>query len=211
MAKKIFRLHADGRSEETGWFKSSIITSEHLRTIKTEGKDAATSIPTPFATFDLVKSAFRWVADNGIIGNTAHHKLVSDALDVAQLFFVAPKFKNKIRIVAWDPKERFNAMIETGSRAQRKLAETLLLFWEQDSVNADQDEVIYNFEQTKRLYFILNIESNRVIGGTSPATLFFAAPDARTAIKGLDIFVGPQRLFDNEYAALSQRDNAFIE
>lgn len=211
MAKKIFRLHADGRSEETGWFKSSIITSEHLRTIKTEGKDAATSIPTPFATFDLVKSAFRWVTDNGIVGNTAYHKLVSDALDVAQLFFVAPKFRNKIRIVAWDPKERFNAMIETGSKAQRKLAETLQLFWEQDSVNAYQDETIYNFEKTKRLYFILNSESNRVIGGTSPATLFFAAPDARTAIKGLDIFVGPQKLFDSEYAALSQRDNAFIE
>jgi hypothetical protein len=106
MAKKIFRLHEGGITEETGWFKSGIITSDHLRTIKTEGKDVATSIPTPFATIDLVKSSFKWVSENTIKGNTAHHKLVSDALDVAQLFFTSPKFRSKIRIIAWSPKDR---------------------------------------------------------------------------------------------------------
>ena len=106
MAKKIFRLHKDGVTDQSGWFNSGIITSDNLDTIKTAGKDVATSIPTPFATIDLVKSAFKWVANNGIKGNTAHHKLVSDALDVAQLFYTSPKLKDQIKIVAWDPINR---------------------------------------------------------------------------------------------------------
>ena len=64
MAKKIFRLHTDGVTEETGWFNSKPIDKNSLKTIKTKGKDVATSIPTPFATIDLVKSAFAWLADN---------------------------------------------------------------------------------------------------------------------------------------------------
>ena len=93
---KVYRLH-EGQ-EGTGWFTSTPITKEQLRTIKTEGKDVATSIPSPFARVDLVKSAFGWVADNDIDGVTAHHKLVSDSLDVAQLFYESQKFKSKIQI-----------------------------------------------------------------------------------------------------------------
>lgn len=213
MAKKIFRLHEGGITEETGWFKSGIITSDHLKTIKTEGKDVATSIPTPFATFDLIKSAFKWVAENGIKGNTAHHKLVSDALDVAQLFYSSPKFSNKIRIIAWNPKDRLKELIETGNKTHKKYADTLKIFWNQDSVSEDEigNEVLYNFEKTNRLYFILNKETNNVIGGTSPATLFFASPDVRKATANMDIRIGQDKLFDNEFASLPERESSFVE
>lgn len=213
MAKKIFRLHEGGVTEKTGWFTSGVITSDDLKTIKTDGKDAATSIPTPFATIDLVKSAFKWVTENGINGKTAHHKLVSDAFDIGQLFYVSQKFKNKIRIVAWNPKERFQDLIENVSKTHVKLGETLKLFWEQDSVEANKigNEVLYNFEKVERLYFILNNENDNIIGGTSPATLFFAAPDARKVIKNLKITIGGDTLLDNVYSSLPERDTSFIK
>lgn len=213
MAKKIFRLHEGGITEETGWFKSGIITSKHLETIKTEGKDVATSIPTPFATIDLVKSAFKWVSENQIKGNSAHHKLVSDALDVAQLFFTAPKFASQIRIVSWSPKDRFRELNENGQRTHMKFAETLQLFWDQDSLDELEanGDVLYNFEKVNRLYFLLNKENNRVIGGTSPATMFIASPDVRKVTENLNIKIGHDELFDNEFASLSERESSFIE
>ena len=74
---KVFRLHQGANG--TGWFISQSLTPAQLTTIKTEGKDVATSIPSPFARIDLVKSAFRWVTEQGIEGSSAHHKLVSDS------------------------------------------------------------------------------------------------------------------------------------
>ena len=40
---KVYRLH-EGQ-DGTGWFVSNPITADHLKTIKTDGKDVATSIP----------------------------------------------------------------------------------------------------------------------------------------------------------------------
>ena len=199
---KVYRIH-EGQ-DGTGWFISSQISKNQLKTIKTEGKDVATSIPSPFARIDLVKSAFRWVADNGINGSTAHHKLVSDALDVAQLFFIYPKYKGKIKIVSWNPVDRFaNLAADTNSK-HSTFAETLNVFWKQDSD-------VYNFNKVNRLYFLLN-NSNQVIGGTSPATLFYSAPDLKTATSDLNIACGHDILFDNNYTSLSERDDkAFIE
>ncbi len=213
MSKKIFRLHEGGITGNTGWFISGIITPNHLKTIITEGKDAATSIPTPFATIDLVKSAFKWVAENDIKGSSAHHKLVSDALDIAQLFYSSPKNRSKIRIIAWNPKDRLKELILKGNKVHRKYAETLQLFWNQDSVVESKigNEVIYNFEKVNRLYFVLNKENNCIIGGTSPATLFFASPDARKVTKNLKITIGQDTLLDDNYASLPERDSSFIK
>lgn len=206
---KVFRLHQG--QEGTGWFTTSGITKKHLETIKTEGKEVASSIPTPFARVDLVKTAFRWVADNGVVGTTAHHKLVSDALDVAQLFYTSPKFKSKVRIVAWRPDERFKDLIIKAGVKHSRFAETMRLFWEQDSADLSKEEALYNFESVNRLYFLLNKKTNHIIGGTSPATLFFASPDASKEAQTLNIRIGQDVLFDDEYASLHQREDSFIE
>ena len=199
---KVYRLH-EGQ-DGTGWFISSPISKNQLETIKTEGKDVATSIPSPFARIDLFKSAFRWVTDNGISGTSAQHKLVSDALDVAELFFIYPKHKDKIKIVSWSPADRFEHLANDSNTKHATFAETLGVYWGQDSN-------VYNFSKVKRLYFVLN-NANQVIGGTSPATMFFAAPDVRTAASDLNIACGHDILFDNEFTPLSGRDDkTFIE
>ena len=209
---KVFRLH-DG-PEGTGWFTSKPLTSDDLKTIKTGGNEVATSIPSPYARIDLVKSAFRWVTDNGIEGKTAYHQLVSDALDVAQLFFLSRKYSNKLEIIAWNPKARFKKISEQSIAVKHiNFAKTLQLYWDQDSVSAEDkgNKVLYNFESVNRIYLIINKSTKQVIGGTSPATLFFAAPDARKAASGLGITSGDNVLFDNIYMSLAKREPSFIE
>jgi len=235
--KKAFRLHKG--QEGTGWFVSAAIDKDALKTIKTEGKDIASSIPSPFARIDLVKSAFDWInyqvssvvgqrqnteltQDDKlkireiIEGTTAQNKLISDALDVAQLFYKYPTIKDKIEIIAWKPVERFKDLIENSFTTTHSVfAETLKIYWEQDSVKpADQGRVpaLYNFEHVNRLFFIINRNTKQVIGGTSPATLFFAAPDSREAINDLNIVCGgPDRLLDDIYFPLHKREVSLIE
>jgi hypothetical protein len=209
---KVFRLH-DGPNG-TGWFISKPLTNDDLKTIKTDSKEVATSIPSPYARIDLFKSAFRWVAENEIEGKTAYHRLVSDALDVAQLFYLSKTYSNLIEIISWNPKTRFSKLIEGGySQKQAELAATLKLFWEQDSLSSAQksNRILYNFENTDRIYLIISKETKQVIGGTSPASLFFAAPDVREVASHLNIRCGKDVLFDKEYFSLAKRDPSFIK
>ncbi len=208
---KIFRLHQGASG--TGWFVSQPLTPAQLTTIKTEGKEVATSIPSPFARIDLVKSAFRWVTDQGIEGETAHHQLVSDALDVAQLFYLSRKYSDKVEIIAYNPVTRFNSLTEQGELTRHnRFAETLKLYWDQDSVSPGDlgNLVLYNFEHVRRLYLVVNKSTRQVIGGTSPATLFFAAPDAQRAAASLKIKSANDELFDKEYTSLAFREPSFV-
>lgn len=239
---KVFRLHTG--QGESGWFNSNTITNDDLSTIITEGKEVASSIPSPFARIDLVKSAFAWLnykvssivggrteltpedklnIKTIIEGRTAQNKLISDALDIAQMFFKYPIIKDKIEIIAWRPKDgnlsnnevgRFKELINNSVNNRHKIfAETLSIYWEQDSVaQADQGNLIlYNFEYVNRLYFVINKNTKQVIGGSSPATLFFAAPDAKNSINGLEIRCGQDILLDDIYFPLHKREVSFIE
>jgi hypothetical protein len=233
---KVFRLHQG--QDGTGWFSSAAIDKDALRTIKTEGRDIASSIPSPFARIDLVKSAFDWInyqissivgayapgvaisredkikIREIIEGRSAQNKLISDSLDVAQLFYKHPMIKDKIEIIAWKPKDRLADLIRNSTYDRHKIfAESLNIYWEQDSVTqSDQGNLIlYNFEHVDRLYFVINKNTRQVIGGTSPSTLFFAAPDAKEAISGLQIRSGQDILLDDIYYPLHKRDFSFIE
>ena len=127
MEKKIFRIHEG--NQDTGWFRS---IKPDFNKVVTDGKKVATSIPSPFAQIDLVKSAFRWVADHGIEGHTQQHRLVSDALDIGQMFFISNRISDKIEIVAWDPVKRMNDLLEDGNPNHTAMARTLAVYWEQD-------------------------------------------------------------------------------
>jgi len=198
MAKKIFRIHNNGVTSESGWFDSAAITSQELNEIITDGKGIATSIPSPFARIDLVKSAFQWVSQNDIDGETAQHKLVSDALDVGQLFFLSGLYK-ELEIVEWNPNQRFE---ELKKGTHKDFMDTLDTYWKQDGN-------VYNFDSVKRLFFILY--NKKLIGGTSPSTLFFAAPDANSQSLNMNISRGNDKLLDNKYASLAKREWSYIE
>lgn len=204
---KVFRIH--NGTDGTGWFNSTSITFDRLNEIITEGKEIANSIPSPFARIDLFKSAFRWVSVNDIHGRTYNHKLVSDALDVGQLFFYYKKHKEKVAIASWEPTKGFERMKKSSVKNHQGLSQTLNVFWDQDSVK-DSGITLFNFERLKKFYFLINRTNNRVIGGTSPASIFFAVNDLQIATHNLNIVCGNDVLFDNKYAALNQRDSAYI-
>jgi hypothetical protein len=91
---KVFRIYGQGNNNIEDWAQVSNnpYTTQTIAQIKdpngaTPSKEI-TSIPSPFARIDLVKSAFREVVDSGNLdGNTIFHKMVSDSLDVGEIFF----------------------------------------------------------------------------------------------------------------------------
>lgn len=211
MPQKVYRLHEG--TQNSGWFDSAPITPEELSTIKTTAKDAATSIPSPYAQIDLVKSAFAYLAkpnnkidihyNTNTEENRAHHKLAAEALDIAQLFFEAQKFQDMIKIIAYDPKERINQLQISNNDKHFRFAETLEVFW-------NSDASAFNFDKVKRLYFILT-KTNELVGSTSPATLFLASPDLERIMTDMpSLTCGKNTLFDGNFLSLDQRDENFI-
>ena len=123
-----------------------------------------TAIPSPFAQLDLVKNAFDNLSANRLRGSMMDERLVSDALDVAQLFFNYENHKNYLRIVRWNRSEQLEIL--KNSDQHRLYGETLQLFLESDTV--------YNFDIFTDWYIL--VWDNIAIGGTSPASLTMAAP-----------------------------------
>jgi len=68
MAKKVFRIHKEGALNQD-WFSSTEINSNLISSIQTDsgdGKRLPTSIPSPFARIDLVRTAFKIVAGTSL-------------------------------------------------------------------------------------------------------------------------------------------------
>lgn len=197
---KVFRIHSSGEVR-TGWFQSSPIGAKELETIKADKDDVATSIPSPFARIDLVKTAFGWVSNHELTGESGYHKLVSDALDVAQLFYLSKnaQYRNDITIVEWSKE---SVVDKYKDEKASSFFSSFEVFWKQDGNN-------YNLDSSQRLYFIYY--KNRLVGATSPSTLFVSAPDASSSFLEMDITRGTDKLFDDRYAALHEREFPFVK
>ena len=128
-----------------------------------------TAIPSPFAQMDLVKNAFRRLSmDANLNGELMDERLVGNALDVAQLFFNLPELSTVLHVVEWTKASALQMLAV--DPCHRLLADTIAMFLE-------QDKEAFNFDRMDRLYFL--VYGNKVIGGTSPVTLFMATPNAR--------------------------------
>ena len=105
---KVLRLHKGAADTIGNWDTSVKIGAKAINSIAdpigANDKYEITSIPSPFARMDLVKRAFKIVAESSLEGKTAYHKLVSDCLDVGQIFFNIEKYREKIEIIVWDKK-----------------------------------------------------------------------------------------------------------
>jgi hypothetical protein len=157
---------------------------------------APTSIPSPFARIDLFRTAFKFVNNSSIDGDSIYHKLVSDCWDTGVLFFKKDHWPG-LEISKFD-KEKDLTLLSSSSNDKHKLfASTLNLFLEQDSATN-------NFNEIDSIYFIKH--NNKVIGGTSPTTLFFASANDLTDAQFTD---GNDVLFDKIYFPLYKRDPEF--
>ena len=166
----VFRFHS-GKNLK-GWEDSNPLNSVAINAIEdpngAHSSREITSIPSPYARIDLVKTAFKEVANLGPEGNTTFHKMVSDALDIGQIFFNADKYKDQIEIISWDRKADLDRLIDSPNPQHKLLGESLRLYLEQDAQT-------YNFDSLAKLYLInytRGPEPLNIIGGTSPSTLF---------------------------------------
>ena len=207
MAKKVFRIHNEGALNHD-WFLSTEINSNLIDSISTDsgdGKKLPTSIPSPFARIDLVRTAFAKVAQgdleglerNGKATATDNHKLVSDALDIGQILFNYDKHKKDLQLIAWDKTDSLDKLLK-GNPKERHLGKTIKLF-------LDQDRTQYNFDQFDKIYILKY--KHKIIGGTSPRTLFFAAPNAKETA----ICFGQDIMLDDQLLPLYRRDKEFVK
>jgi hypothetical protein len=194
------------------WFSSDAYTDKEIESIKDPegGSEISlpTAIPSPFARIDLVKTAFRnitksptlkaYTKDGNVVSGKDDEKLVSDTLDLAEMMFNIDSIKDKIKIIVWDKEADIYKLKNSANKSHRQLAETLELYLEQDKES-------YNFDLLNRLYLIEY--NHKIIGCTSPATLFF--PTANDLTHAQIMLTRNDVTFDEEYAPLYERDVEF--
>ena len=212
---KVFRLQQSGSNTIEGWQATSgKYSTTAIGEIKDPNDNSAskqiTSIPSPFARMDLVKTSFGFVAQKNssnqypeMESNTIYNQMVSHSLDVAQIFFQMDKWKDKIEIMVWDKDADLKKLYDSPNRSHRQLARTYDLYLRQDAET-------YNFTQLKRIY-LLNYKHGpapiNIIGATSPASLFFCPANDLSYVN--DIYFGDDQPFDTDYLPLYKRDLAF--
>lgn len=215
---KVFRLYKEGTTTYQGWNESPAFpyNSNARDTIEdpdgASAKNEITSIPSPFARIDLVKTAFREVCRRAtkdikeLDGNTIFHKMVSDSLDVGEIFFNIDKFKDKIEIITWDPSSMIPALKNDNNVSHFYVADALDKYLQSDAKT-------YNFGQLQNIY-LLNYTKGpdelNIIGATSPATLFFSGANNLEYIQDI-FFANNDRPFDGDYVALYNRDFDYIK
>lgn len=210
----VFRLYtAGGNDNIEGWNDSNGYGTKAISSINDpEGgscKREITSIPSPFARIDLMKNAFRQVVESKDLDNkeTIYHKLVSDCLDVAEIFFNIEKLRDKFDIITWNKESSLKQLLEGGNPAHKQFGETLVMY-------LNQDAKAYNFDLLKNIY-LLNYKGPdapsqlNIVGATSPVTLFFTSANNLNYVSD-HVRFGNDKPFDSDFQPLYKRDPNFI-
>ena len=211
----VFRLYnIQGNNNIVDWQVSQVYGTQAISEIAdpdgATAKKEITSIPSPFARIDLVKTAFREVTNmargsrnkkEALKGITIYHKMVSEMFDVAQLFFNIDRFRDKFEILIWDKDRNLDV--------NNVLGNTLNLYLESDSKGNDP----YNFGKMNRIYMLNYIGPDRpsdmnIVGGTSPATLFFSSANGMSYVSK-NVMFDTDRPFDNVFSPLYKRSFDF--
>lgn len=216
---KVFRIHQEGSGNIIDWQKSHSYGDNVIKQITdpfgAKATKEITSIPSPFSRIDLAVTAFKTVVEAGLEGDSIYHKIVSDCLDIGEIFFNADSYKdasdhskNKVEILVWDREQEISKLKNSNVKEHRIVGETLDMYLNQDASS-------YNFDKMKRVY-LLNYKGPErkdpqinIIGATSPATLFFSSANDLTYVSDHLRFRNNDRPFDTEYTPLYKRDIEF--
>lgn len=175
----VFRLQKDSLQHGLAntiqhWGISNMYDDKQIDAIESSNKSSLsepTSIPSPFARIALAKTAFGEVAEHGENALSSYQKIVSDSLDVAEIFFTYDKWKSRIDIIKWDSQNDLQKL----ATHHKQLYKTLSTFLRDDSS-------VYNFDKMKCIYILKNRETGEMIGATSPSTLFFSSANQLTGV-----------------------------
>ncbi|MBN1330958.1 MAG: hypothetical protein JXA54_15915 [Candidatus Heimdallarchaeota archaeon] len=208
----IFRLQeeSDLSNSIKHWDDSVQYQAKQIDAIQSTNPESVkepTSIPSPFARIALAKTAFGVVAKDWERASKAYLKIVSDCLDVAEIFFNYEKLKDKVQIMVWDRENNLKELLVNSNH--KSFGTTLNMYLEQDAKGEDP----YNFSKLQRIYLLNYIGPGKpsqlnIIGATSPATLFFSAANDLSYVSE-HIYFGKDKPFDNSFQQLYERDFEF--
>ncbi len=211
---EVLRLF-DGAQYQEDWHSmgASGYTSQDIEKIVDPAsgtKKEITSIPSPFARINLFEHAFKAVNTAAktelpsLGGNTMFHKLVSECLDVGQIFFNYDNYQeNKeldLDIVSWNKQHNLRELQDGDLDKHRLLGDTLALFINQDREGSSFDKVD-NIHLLRCNY--------RIVGGTSPSTLFFGGYNDHYTLSHIGLKAGNDTLFDEDFYPLHMREFAY--
>lgn len=225
----IFRINkTKGTSKTTivDWSTSTNSTYHHGFVDKipdtTTTQREITSIPSPFARIELVKEAFGKIVPETfnemdvnevkamLHGDSIYHKMVSDSLDVGQIFFSYEAMKDQIDILVWEKDKCIDCLLSSNEKAHQIYGRTLSMFLSQDAEGDDP----YNFGKMQNIYILRykgkGKKQMHIIGATSPATLFFSTANNESSISQ-ELCFGTDYAFDKEYASLDLRATDYIK
>ncbi len=191
------------KTADRDWIPVEPYDDDDIRAIRDpnggRSENPHTAIPSPFAQLDLVKNAFEHLAAGINLGGTMMDKrLVSNALDIAQLLFDYESHKEYLHIVRWNRDEQLARL--KSEPEHRLYGETIELF-----LNSDTK---YNFAQLTDWYVIM--WHNRVIGATSPSSFTMGVPRESTEpVREIMVEQGIP-LFAAETRDLWQRGDDFV-
>lgn len=210
----VLRLHKEADNNIKDWTggENRAYGSDVIDQIQDPGGARAdkeiTSIPSPFARIDLARSAFHNVADSkDLDGKNIYHKLVSDCLDIGEIFFNYDKLADKLEIIVWDKNKELGRMESSPLEAHQILGQTLRMYLE-------QDKDAYNFGRMEKIFLLRYKGPGKkgdmdIIGATSPRTLFFSSANDLSYCSDQLRPSGKDKPFDSEYAPLYKRDFNF--
>lgn len=173
---------------------------------------AGSSIPSPLARLELFETAFQILGAEGapLDGASIYHQLVSDALDVLQLMFTSRANDigdgGKIRFREWKVNENIEWLQSKGElHPHNLLAKSLSQIF--------HDELNEAFRTTQSIFLIYY--ENKLLGGTSPLTVFFTTPNWKRFITDKQLAAHPltsdgRQLFA-EPRSLARRDSGFVK
>lgn len=168
----VFRLQSESNGQHDlkntlkDWDESRMFDEKQINAIESSNvhsEHEPTSIPSPFARIALAKTAFAEVAEQPEKALAAYQKIVSDSLDVAEIFFTFDKWKDEIEVIKWDKQADLQKLSQ-----HKILHKTLKTFLESDAES-------YNFDKLQSIYIIKHKKTGKMIGATSPCTLFFSS------------------------------------
>ncbi len=212
----ILRVHSDQNSDNSnkdGWASTSTLTEEQIATIiDPAGGDPkldVTSIPSPWGRWDLIRTAFRNVTSTGEFDkNKLDHKLISDTLDVAQIFFHIDRLKKQgvVEVLCWNREKELELLRESDLPGHQILGKALDKYLAQDAQS-------FNFDKLSSIALLQVVDpktgEKTIVGSTSSVTLFSVAPGDLSHLSPFLNF-GTDRLFDKELCPLHKREEAFI-
>ena len=175
----VYRLHTGGTQTLDGWDVSKQYgTNEINNIVDPSGATASlpiTSVPTPFASFELARNAFENCGavnrngSNDIMGDSIYHKIVSFSLDTLEIFFNFNKLSSMFEIIPWNASTQIASLLQSPAIAHQRLGQTLSLY-------LNQDAQAFNFSQNA-VFYLLNYKNGpaplNIVGGTS--TIFNGA------------------------------------